>query len=175
MFRFLALAFLVMTSAASFARGHGGPGHGGPGHGGPGWGGGPGHGGPGWGNGPEQRVSVYRFFTGRSHFWTTNAYEGQNAGFHFDFLAFWTSPRPFPGAVAIYRCFTGVSHFISTDGRCENQIYEGNFGFISNRPTRMMPRELVRCFNGYSHLITLDRNECLRNRYGIEFILGYTY
>ncbi len=190
MFSFTRASALVLVSVIAFAasaqnfggrpgRGGGG-GWGGGGHWpGPGnGGGGPGHGGgrPGRPNPPPPaRTDVNRFYTGHSHFYTLNAQEGFNAGFRFEGLAFQTSTYQFAGSVPLFRCFTGTTHFISNDGNCEGRVQEGLLGFFAQRPTRQMPREVVRCYNGQSHLITLDRNECYQNRYYVEHVLGYTF
>ena len=125
------------------------------------------------GGGGDRLTDIHRFFTGFSHFWTLNMWEGQNAGFNYEGVGFRTFSNPGPGRQQVFRCYTGQTHFMSVDGNCEGQRFEGGMGFVARNPGGRARQELVRCYNGRSHLVTTNRWECHNAGYHVEGVLGY--
>lgn len=125
---------------------------------------------------PGGEINVYRLFNGRDHMLSLDPTEAQGLGYHSEGVVFRSFPQPDIDSVELFRCSApGGGHFASLDPSCEGQNQEGSLGFLDNRQSRAAHREVVRCNNGSDHLITMNRNECYRNRYRIEAILGYVH
>jgi len=123
-------------------------------------------------------VPIYRFYNAanKDHFFTTNLEEGLGAGYSPEGVGFYTLPSAATNTRPLFRCrTTNGKHFISTAQNCENQMGEGQYGFvyISQEPGTL---PLYRYYDVQigDHLETTSPGEITGTAYKLESILGYT-
>ena len=133
---------------------------------------------PGGPRGGRGEMPIYRFFSGRQHMVSDRPDEGGARGYgQNEGVLFSLYRREAPGRRAVYACFVPSQndHFLSTQSDCEGQRVERLIGYVAVNDDGPAKRALYRCYRGKSrdHLMTTDTEECTRNGYAVEPILGY--
>ena len=128
--------------------------------------------------GGRGEVPIYRFFSGRQHMVSDRPDEGGARGYdQNEGVLFSLYPREAPGRRAVYACFVPSQndHFLSIRSDCEGQRVERLLGYVAVRNDGPAKRALYRCYRGKArdHLMTTNPDECTRNGYAVEPILGY--
>ena len=92
---------------------------------------------------------VYRVFTGYEHFYSLEATEGAGTNDILEGIVFSVfSQNDFYGLTALYRCrLANGTHLVTTQSNCENQIFEGVYGYVLVNPSKDFA-PLYRFFNG---------------------------
>jgi len=130
-------------------------------------------GGGGGADGPPHTRPIHRAYNRRIGDHLQGITQGEGAPqWAYEGISFHLYTDASPGRAPLYRCRAGSHHFLSRDARCENQVFEGELGYVSTEPHEGLV-EIFRCVGGRDHLTTSNLDECFAARMRNEGSQGF--